>query len=108
MVTEKLSLRKGKMMNLSNTGHRPGAHRVFHPLPGPDRYRDEFLTDTAGTGIMNSYFMGYEPYRGDFPSRFTGSIVSDRQGHAVPYALYNLEPRGAGCSSSPGNRFTRE
>jgi GTP-binding protein len=43
---------------------------------------------------MNSYFLGYEAYRGDFPSRFTGSIVSDRKGSAVPYALYNLEPRG--------------
>ena len=43
---------------------------------------------------MNSLFSGYEPYRGEFPSRFTGSIVSDRQGRATPYALFNLEPRG--------------
>jgi len=57
-------------------------------------YRDEFLTDTKGTGIMNSMLSGYEPYRGDFPSRFTGSIVSDRKGMSVPYALFNLEPRG--------------
>ncbi|MFH1068749.1 MAG: translational GTPase TypA, partial [Candidatus Glassbacteria bacterium] len=58
-------------------------------------YRDEFLTDTRGTGIMNSYFAGYEEYRGDFATRFTGSIVADRQGRATPYALYNLEPRGS-------------
>jgi GTP-binding protein len=57
-------------------------------------YRDEFLTDTKGTGIMNSYLSGYEEYRGDFPIRFTGSLISDRMGTAVPYALYNLEPRG--------------
>jgi predicted membrane GTPase involved in stress response len=57
-------------------------------------YRDEFLTDTKGTGLLNSYFDGYDAYRGDFPSRFTGSIVSDRQGTAVAYALFNLEPRG--------------
>ena len=57
-------------------------------------YRDEFLTDTKGTGIMNTLFAGYEPFRGDFPTRFTGSIVSDRQGNSVAYALYHLEPRG--------------
>ena len=43
---------------------------------------------------MNSSFAGYDEYRGDFPSRFTGSIVCDREGVAVPYALFNLEPRG--------------
>jgi len=94
VVTEKLSVRKGKMMNLSNTG--TGRVRIEFSIPSRALigYRDEFLTDTRGTGIMNSYFLGYEPYRGDFPSRFTGSIVSDRKGNAVPYALYNLEPRG--------------
>ena len=94
VVTEKLSVRKGKMMNLSNNG--TGRVRIEFSIPSRALigYRDEFLTDTRGTGIMNSYFVGYEAYRGDFPSRFTGSIVSDRSGHAVPYALYNLEPRG--------------
>jgi GTP-binding protein len=94
VVTEKLSMRKGKMMNLTNTGS--GRVRIEFAIPSRALigYRDEFLTDTRGTGIMNSYFLGYEPYRGDFPSRYTGSIVSDRQGHAVAYALYNLEPRG--------------
>ncbi len=94
IVTEKLSIRKGKMITCANSG----SGRVQIEFSIPSRaligYRDEFLTDTRGTGIMNTYFMGYELYRGDFPSRFTGSIVSDRQGHAVPYALYNLEPRG--------------
>ncbi|MFO7715763.1 translational GTPase TypA [Desulfosarcina sp.] len=94
VVTEKLSVRKGKMMNLANTG--TGRVRIEFSIPSRALigYRDEFLTDTRGTGIMNSYFLGYEPYRGDFPTRFTGSLVSDRQGYAVPYALYNLEPRG--------------
>jgi GTP-binding protein len=94
VVTEKLSIRKGKMVNLSNTG--TGRVRIEFSIPSRALigYRDEFLTDTRGTGIMNSYFLGYEAYRGDFPSRFTGSIVSDRKGSAVPYALYNLEPRG--------------
>ena len=94
VVTEKLSVRKGKMMNLSNTG--TGRVRIEFSIPSRALigYRDEFLTDTRGTGIMNSYFSGYEPHRGAFPSRFTGSIVADRPGSAVPYALYNLEPRG--------------
>ncbi len=94
LVTEKLSLRKGRMTNLVNNG----MGRVHIEFSVPTRsligYRDEFLTDTRGTGIMNSLFDGYEPYRGDCPSRFTGSIVADRSGHAVPYALFNLEPRG--------------
>jgi GTP-binding protein len=97
IVTEKLSNRKGKMINLANNGK--GRVRIEFSVPSRSLigYRDEFLTDTKGTGIMNSYFSGYEAYRGDFPSRFTGSIVSDRQGVAVPYALFNLEPRGQLC-----------
>ena len=94
VVTEKLSLRKGKMTNLVNNGKG----RVIIEFSVPARaligYRDEFLTDTRGTGIMNSLFDGYGDYRGDCPSRFTGSIVADRDGFAVPYALFNLEPRG--------------
>ncbi len=94
IVTEKLSTRKGKMTNLVNNGK--GRVRIEFSVPSRALigYRDEFLTDTKGTGIMNSYFAGYEAYRGDFPSRFTGSIVGDRSGKAVAYALFNLEPRG--------------
>ena len=94
VVTEKLSIRKGRMVNLVN--HGSGRVRVEFSVParGLIGYRDEFLTDTKGTGIMNSSFAGWDEYRGDFPSRFTGSIVSDRGGAAVPYALFNLEPRG--------------
>ncbi len=94
VVTEKLSLRKGKMTNLVNNGK--GRVRIEFSVPSRALigYRDEFLTDTRGTGIMNSLFDGYEAYRGDSPSRFTGSIVADRSGKAVPYALFNLEPRG--------------
>ncbi|MFC1879884.1 translational GTPase TypA [Thermodesulfobacteriota bacterium] len=94
VVTEKLSLRKGKMTNLVNNGK--GRVRIEFSVPARTLigYRDEFLTDTRGTGIMNSLFDGYGQYRGDCPSRFTGSIVADRSGNAVPYALFNLEPRG--------------
>jgi len=94
VVTEKLSIRKGRMTNMVNRG--TGRVRVEFGIPsrGLIGYRDEFLTDTKGTGILNSYFDGYEEHKGEFPTRFTGSIVSDRQGVAVAYALFNLEPRG--------------
>jgi GTP-binding protein len=94
VVTEKLSLRKAKMTNLINKGKG----RVWIEFSIPARtligYRDEFLTDTRGTGIMNHLFDGYSQFRGECSSRFTGSIVADRAGNAVPYALFNLEPRG--------------
>jgi GTP-binding protein len=94
VVTEKLSLRKGKMTGLVNNGK--GRVRIEFSVPSRALigYRDEFLTDTRGTGIMHSLFGGYEEFRGECPSRFTGSIVADRTGNAVPYALFNLEPRG--------------
>mgnify|MGYP000193387325 CR=1 FL=1 len=94
VVTEKLSLRKAKMTNMVN--NRKWRVRLEFTVPARTLigYRDEFLTDTRGTGIMHSLFDGYGIFRGDCPSRFTGSIVSDRTGNAVPYALFNLEPRG--------------
>ena len=94
IVTDKLSQRKGRMVNLVN--HGTGRVRVEFTIPsrGLIGYRNEFLTDTKGTGIMNSYLESYEEYRGDFPLRTTGSLVSDRQGDATSYALFNLEPRG--------------
>lgn len=94
IVTEKLSVRKGKMTNLVNKGS--GRVRIEFSVPSRSLigYRDEFLTDTKGTGIMNSYLSGYEAFRGEFRSRSTGSLVADRTGKAVAYALFNLEPRG--------------
>ena len=97
VVTEKLAQRKGRMLNCVND-KSGGTGRVRLEFSVPSRgligYRDEFLTDTRGTGIMNSYLEGYEPWRGDFPTRFSGSIVADRPGNAVAYGLFNLEPRG--------------
>ncbi|WP_028972493.1 translational GTPase TypA [Spirochaeta cellobiosiphila] len=94
VVMEKLSIRKCLMTNMVNNG----TGRVRMEFTAPSRsligYRDEFLTDTKGTGMLHSYVDGYEPFRGEFPSRSTGSLVADRQGKAVPYAIYNLEPRG--------------
>ena len=95
VVTEKLNQRKGKMINCHNAG--TGRVRLEFSVPsrGLIGYQDVFLKDTKGTGIMNAYLEGYDEWRGEFPSRFTGSIVSDRAGSAVAYALFNLEPRGS-------------
>jgi GTP-binding protein len=94
ILTEKLSQRKGRMVNLVN--HGSGRVRVEFSIPsrGLIGYRSEFLTDTKGGGLMHSYVSGYEPYRGDFRSRVTGSLVCDRVGETVPYGLFGLEPRG--------------
>jgi GTP-binding protein len=94
IVTDKLSQRKGRMFNLVN--HGTGRVRIEFSIPsrGLIGYRNEFLTDTKGTGIMNSYLQGYEEFRGEFPARMTGSLVSDRQGLTTGYSLFNLEPRG--------------
>lgn len=94
IVTEKLSRRRGKMVNMVN--HGSGRVRLEYSIPsrGLIGYRGEFLTDTRGTGIMNSYLAGYEDYRGEIVSRVNGSLVADREGNAVAYALFHLEPRG--------------
>ena len=94
VVTQKLLQKKGLMTRMVNRDN--GRVRLEFSVPSRALigYRDEFMTDTRGTGILNSSYAGYEKFRGDFPTRFTGSLVSDRQGNAVPYALFNLEPRG--------------
>ena len=94
IVTEKLSMRKGRMLNLASAAGERAYMEFSVPSRGLIGYRDQFLTDTKGTGTLNSMFDGYEEYRGNFPVRFTGSIVADRQGEAIAYALFNLEPRG--------------
>lgn len=94
VVTEKLAQRKGRLINCINNGSGRVRLEFSVPSRGLIGFQDEFLTDTKGTGIMNSYLEGYEAWRGDFQTRFSGSIVADRAGSAVAYALFNLEPRG--------------
>ncbi|MFC2166491.1 translational GTPase TypA [Acidobacteriota bacterium] len=102
IITEKLSKRKGKMEKLVN--YSIGRVRMEFTIPSRSLigYRSEFIVDTAGTGVINSYLKGYEEYRGDFSKRITGSLISDRQGKAVSYALDNLSPRGT-MFISPGD-----
>lgn len=93
-VIEKLNLRKGEMIDMSP--QEGGKTRlIFHiPSRGLIGYQGEFLTDTRGTGIMNSLFHGYLPYKGDIPKRRNGVLISNALGKAVGYALWNLEDRG--------------
>jgi GTP-binding protein len=92
-VMEKLNKRKALMSDITYHGDRVKM-KFSCPSRGLIGYRDEFLTDTHGFGIMSSYLKGYEPYKGDFPDRLSGSLVSDRAGSAVPYALFQFEGRG--------------
>lgn len=93
-VMEKLGRRKGKVNDITYTSGGRVKMRLEVPSRGLIGYRDEFLTDTRGLGIMNSYLKGYEKYKGDFPERYSGSLVSDRTGTAVAYGIWELEDRG--------------
>ncbi len=93
-VMEKLGRRKAVMSDITYTEGGRVKIRFDIPARGLIGFRDEFLTDTKGFGIMNSYLKGYEPYKGDFPERLTGSLVSDRAGTAVAYGIWELEDRG--------------
>lgn len=94
IVTEKLGKRKGILTNMVNKGS--GRTRIEFRIPsrGLIGYRSEFLTDTRGTGLLNTQFGGYEAYKGEIVSRQTGSIVSDRAGKSTAYALDTLSDRG--------------
>lgn len=93
-VTEKLSLRKGRMVNM-NTSHNGRTRLEFSiPTRGLLGYRSVFLTDTKGEGLMSSYFENWEVSRGAFLSRSNGALIADRGGQTTEYALSGLEERG--------------
>lgn len=93
-VMEKLARRKATMNNITYLENSRVKMEFSIPSRGLIGYRDEFLTDTRGYGIMNSSLKGYEPYKGDFPDRASGSLVCDRTGVAVAYGIWELEDRG--------------
>src|SRR5699024_52212 len=87
-VIEKLGHRKGELiyMQESSGGY---ARAVFNiPARGLIGYRQEFMSDTKGNGIMNSNFEGYEYYKGDIPKRNTGSLIAFGTGEATTYGLH--------------------
>ncbi|MGE5479528.1 MAG: translational GTPase TypA [Chloroflexota bacterium] len=94
VVTEKLSQRKGVMVNLMSTGSGRSNLEFLIPSRGLIGFRSQFLTDTKGAGIMNTLFEGYKPWFGAIPQRNTGALVADRQGRATAYAAFGMEDRG--------------
>ncbi len=94
VVVESLSLRKCEMQDMRPSGG--GKTRVtFHgPSRGLIGYHGQFLTDTRGTGIMNRSFHSYGPFRGEIPGRRNGVLISNSDGKAAAYALWNLQERG--------------
>ncbi|WP_407527649.1 translational GTPase TypA [Methylobacterium oryzisoli] len=94
VVVQKMSERKGDMLEMRPSGGNR-LRLVFHaPTRGLIGYQSELLTDTRGTAIMNRLFKAYEPYKGEIPGRRNGVLISNDQGEAVAYALWNLEDRG--------------
>ena len=93
-VIEKLGGRKGDLIEMNPVGSRMKIEFLI-PSRGLFGYRNEFLTDTKGEGIMASVFDSYAPYRGELSRRSTGSLVSFETGESVAYGLFNAQERGA-------------
>ena len=94
VTTEKLSGRKGKMINLQNHGHGRVSMEFSIPSRGLIGFRSQFLTDTQGAGIMNKLFDGYAPWFGRIPQRNSGALVADRNGKVTTYACVGMADRG--------------
>ena len=94
VLTEKLSLRKGKMTNMQNLGSGRVNLEFLIPSRGLIGFRTQFLTDTQGAGIMNTLFEGYHLWFGAIPQRITGALVADRNGKVTTYASVAMADRG--------------
>jgi GTP-binding protein len=94
VVTEAMGRRKGTMTKMINHGH--GRVRMEFEIPsrGLIGFRNEFLTETKGTGLLNTLFLRWGKWLGEVAGRGTGSLVADRPGEVTAYAIYNLQERG--------------
>ncbi|MGI6028467.1 MAG: translational GTPase TypA [Candidatus Heteroscillospira sp.] len=93
-VMEKLGSRKGEFLTMTPVGNRMKLEFLV-PSRGLFGYRNEFLTDTKGEGILASVFEKYEPYKGEVSRRSTGSLVAFETGESITYGLFNAQERGA-------------
>jgi GTP-binding protein len=93
-ITTRLGERRGRMDRMHNLGF--GRSRIEYVVPsrGLIGFRGMFLTDTRGTGLLNTQFHGWQPFAGKMQLRPNGALVSDRAGSAIPYAIFGLQPRG--------------
>lgn len=94
-VIQKLGERKGELLNMSSNGSGSTRLEFLIPARGLIGYRGEFLTDTKGTGVLNTIFEGYGPYKGDIQYRKQGSLIAFEAGEAITYGLFNAQERGA-------------
>lgn len=92
-VMEKIGSRKADLVSMAPQGERMKLEYLI-PARGLLGYRNEFLTDTRGEGIMNSIFDGYQPFKGEITTRHTGSLVSFDTGEAVGYGIFKVQDRG--------------
>ncbi|MCG3160306.1 MAG: GTP-binding protein TypA/BipA [Acidobacteria bacterium] len=94
VVTEAMGRRRGTMAKMINHGH--GRVRMEFEIPsrGLIGFRNEFLTETKGTGLLNTLFLRWGKWQGELEGRGSGSLVADRPGDATGYAIYNLQERG--------------
>ncbi|MCR4726918.1 MAG: translational GTPase TypA [Clostridia bacterium] len=92
-VMEKLGSRRGELVTMTPMGSRIRLEFKM-PARGMIGYKNEFLTDTKGEGVLNTIFLGYEDYKGDIQMRSFGSLVAYETGEAVTYGLFNAQDRG--------------
>jgi GTP-binding protein len=93
-ITEKLSIRKGRLESLVNKGSGRVSMEFLIPSRGLIGFRSQFLTDTKGGGVMNSLLEDYAPWFGSIPQRSTGVLVADRSGRVTSYASFAMDDRG--------------
>ena len=94
IVTEKLSARKAKMIDMQNHGHGRVTMEFTMPSRGLIGFRSQFLTDTKGAGVMNTLLDGYAEWFGPIPQRISGALVADRSGKVTTYASLAMVDRG--------------
>ena len=92
-VIEKLGQRKADLVEMTPVGDRMKVEFLI-PARGLFGYRNDFLTDTKGEGIMASVFDSYAPYKGDISRRGMGSLISTETGDSITYGLFNAQERG--------------
>ncbi len=94
IVVQKMSERRAEMVEMRPSGGHRQRLVFYAPTRGLIGYQSELLTDTRGTAIMNRLFHAYAPFKGEIAGRINGVLISNDQGEAVAYALWNLEDRG--------------
>ena len=105
-VVEKMAQRKAELVEMRPSGGGKQRLVFLAPTRGLIGYHNEFMTDTRGTGVMNRVFHDYAAHRGTIPGRRNGVLISNDDGDAVAYALWNLEDRGP-MMIDPGTRVYR-